>query len=61
MTNKDYEDEIIKWRLKWITAEGSDLSPSDLEWAIKMEEAFKEQGFLTEKQKKVLEDIYKRC
>ena len=52
---------IVKWWLKCLTKEASNLSTPDLEWVVKMEDAFKRQGeILTPKQMNVLEGIYKK-
>jgi hypothetical protein len=54
------DTELIRWWLKHLNAHASDLSASDLDWTIKMEEAFRLYGRLSEKQMKTLEEIYKR-
>ena len=51
---------IVEWQLGYVTSHAISLRPADLEWAIKMEEAYKKQGFLSDKQREVVEDIYKR-
>ncbi len=52
--------EIIRWQLKHLISQRDELSPNDLEWAIRMEESFKRKGFLTERETEVLENIYRR-
>jgi len=51
---------IVEWQLKYVSEHASELSPGDLEWAIRMEEAYERRGFLTQAQADVLEGIYKK-
>jgi len=39
------ENQIIEWQIKCITEEASRMKPNDLEWAIRMEDAYKKQGY----------------
>ena len=59
---RDKKERIarIKWVLKYISQRADDLTPNDLEWAIRMEEAFKEFGDLSFKQIGIIESIYQR-
>jgi hypothetical protein len=52
--------EVIKYKLKYLSERAGNLTPSDLNWTIKMEDAFKEQGNLSPRQMTVLEGIYGR-
>lgn len=51
---------IIEWQLKYLNKIASALKSNDLEWSIKMEESYKNKGFLTEREMTVLENIYKK-
>lgn len=55
------DKEIITWQLKYISGHANNLNSNDLEWAIKMESSFESKGYLSEKEKSILEDIYKKC
>ena len=37
------------------------LSEADLDWLIKMEQAWKRQGYLTERQAQVVENLWGKC
>jgi hypothetical protein len=54
------EKRRIEWQLKCLTAEASNLKPNDLDWTIKMEQAYSKQGYLTQPQKNTLDSIYER-
>jgi hypothetical protein len=54
------QQQAIKLILEKISEIGYDLSPSDLEWSIKMENAFDTYGTLTQKQLNVLINILER-
>jgi len=56
---KASENEIVVWQLKYVNEHAGDLSESDLDWADKMQDAFTRQGWLSEKQKEILERIYR--
>jgi hypothetical protein len=49
--------EAIEFLLQRITDIGGELKPSELEWAIKMEDAYNKYGNLSDKQVKILVDI----
>jgi len=49
--------EAIEFLLQRITDIGGELKPSELEWAIKMEDAFQKFGSLSKKQVNILIDI----
>jgi hypothetical protein len=49
--------EVATRLLEKVTALGNSLSASDLGWAIRMESAYTERGFLTDKQLIVLINI----
>lgn len=53
-------DIFIKTTLKKVSEMGSALSYSDLDWAIKMEDAFVSQADLSDKQIVVLFNIFQR-
>ena len=52
--------DIIKWQLKWIGENASELTPSELELVISFEEQFKRRGSLSPRQMEILEEIYAR-
>jgi hypothetical protein len=58
MTQK--EKKQIDFMLKYITNNKSNLSPNDLNWAIKMEDAYHKFGKLTVLQFKLLQSIFGR-
>jgi len=60
MTSKALLKRQILHQVEYLNEHAGELSESDLTWAIKMEEAFRRFGELTERQHKILEDIYKR-
>jgi hypothetical protein len=49
--------EAIEFLIQRISEIGNALKPSELEWAIKMEDAFRNYGNLTKKQVGILIDI----
>ena len=55
------DNERIEWQLEYIRNHGEQLSPGNLDWAIRMEEAYEKQGFLTEPQQEVLTNICGKC
>jgi hypothetical protein len=57
MTEKDK----IKWQLDWISEHASDLSQNDLAWAIRIEEAYQKQKYLSPRQQEILADIFSKC
>ena len=61
-TPKATDADVIKWQLRFIaeaTGEGK-LSPYEMNLVISFEEQFEKNGRLSEKQMRVLEDIYTR-
>lgn len=50
--------DYIKFKLKYIFARADKLNENDLEWAVKMEEAFNIAGTLSVRQCEVLHRIY---
>lgn len=52
--------EIIRWRLKYLTEQASELSEGELKWLIIFEEQFKRDGALSPRKMEIIEDIYKR-
>ena len=60
MKSQSETNEVVQWQLKYLITRASDMSSNDLEWTIKMEEAYKRFGKLTDRQRTVLESIYKR-
>jgi hypothetical protein len=54
-------DLFISVLIKKISDVGTRLSDGDLDWAIKMEDAYKTQGSLSDKQIAVLFEIYQRA
>ena len=53
--------DIVKWQIKWLTEIHEQLSEGDMDWLIKMDDAFKRQnGILTPKQLTIVEDMYKK-
>lgn len=51
----------IRFKLKWIADHADSLGESDLEWAERMEDAFKRNGRLTERQSEVLDRLYRKA
>lgn len=58
--DKMHEIDMIAWKLKYLSTKAGEMAESDLDWAIKMEHAFKRQGNLTARQAEVLDDICKK-
>ena len=60
----DYEPkrhQQVVFMLKYLNERAGELAQNDLDWAIKMEEAFTEQkGSLSDKQFRTLQSIFKR-
>ena len=54
------ESDIIKWQLKWIGENASELTANELELVISFEEQFKRGGSLSPRQSEILEEIYTR-
>ena len=49
---------IIQWYIKYLNQQASELSPNELEWAIKIEDVFKKKNYLSKREFEILEDIY---
>lgn len=54
------DSELIKWQLKWLGQNASELSERESELVISFEDQFTRNGRLTERQMEILEEIYKR-
>lgn len=52
--------DIIKWQLKCIRENGSDLTEGEINLVISFERQFENRGTLSAKQMEILEEIYKR-
>jgi hypothetical protein len=61
MTDTQERPGHIELKLKWIRTHAESLSERDLDWAIRMEEAFTQTGSLTARQSEVLDDIYRKA
>jgi hypothetical protein len=59
MTEEERKQVIFMF--DYITKNKSNLKPVDLEWAIKMQDAYKRYGQLTIRQIEVLKSIFGRC
>lgn len=57
---KSLTDKQIVFMFKCLNEQAGSLRPNDLDWAIKMEEAYKRQGHLSEKQQEILSGIFSR-
>ncbi len=54
------EKEHIEFKLRCIRDHADSLSESDLDWAIKMEDAWK-RGWLSDKEMNIVDNIYRRA
>jgi hypothetical protein len=50
----------IEWQLKCLVDAAGEMSDNDLDWAIKMQEAWKMQGYLSEKQQTIVDNLHRR-
>jgi len=54
------ENKRIEWQLKCLSMEARRLSTNDIDWAIKMENAYKERGWLSKREQEILDNLYTR-
>lgn len=54
------DSELIKWQLRWIRENASELTESELTLCASFEEQYNRNGTLSERQMEILEEIYKR-
>lgn len=54
------DKEVVEWQLKYLSKIAGALKNNDLEWSIRMEESYKNKGFLTEREMTILDNIYKK-
>ncbi len=54
------ENDIIRWQFKRLVEEASELTENELDWASRLQQRFERTGRLSEREREILEDIYKR-
>ena len=52
--------KLVQWQFKYLETQADEMSANDLDWAIKLQDSFKNKGFLTKREMSILGSIYSR-